>query len=107
MKEITVSSVEIEFQGTYGRETVIFMGVDGEQFFIYCCTDPVFEAQAKADLLTMRSCDGKMVKPSDARLMEWVNLLEMDYGPITVLKGTLPACDDDDVDPQDWIESNT
>lgn len=103
MDEINVSVVKIEFSGTYGRETATFMGVDGYVFFLNSCTDPVFEAQAKAGMLTMRSRDGKMVKPSDAGIDEWVNLLELDYGPITILEGTLPTRET--TDPQDAIES--
>lgn len=104
MEADKVNSVTLEFQGTDRRETVTLMGFDGGgPYFIYACTDPVFEATTKAGLVSMRSRDGKLVENGTATLTDWVNLLELEYAPVVVLDGEIPTRET--VDPQDEVES--
>lgn len=100
----SINFVTIEFQGyDGGRENITLSGI-GEDgvYLIYSCTDIVFDAMARADLFMMHSLDGKLAKPSNAGIEEWLNYLELKHGPIKILEGKIPA--GDFVDPQSAIE---
>lgn len=96
--------VTVEFQGAIGeRQTLTVMGMDDGGFWgLYSTDDPLFEGMFHNGLITLRNRDGKIIQPGDMTLHDWMNLLQLDYGPVVVLDGEVPELEL--TDPQDEVE---